>query len=218
VRNSHAVKSRNVLTHQALSKTGSYNGCSIALIRGPIAARFWSKVSVRDDKSACWLWTASVVGRGKVQHGQFTYRLGPKQPQVHVYAHRVAWQLTYGAIPKGLCVCHRCDVPRCCNPAHLFLGTQADNLNDARAKGRMPRRALSIPRPGLGSRTRALTYAQRLGMFLMPYRRGLVVDLARKHGVTKATISQIRSGRFAGAPTWFERVPFRHLQIRGEVA
>lgn len=53
-----------------------------------------------------------------------------------VYAHRIAWILTHGAIPKGMLVCHHCDNPPCCNPNHLFLGTAKDNLQDAAAKGR----------------------------------------------------------------------------------
>jgi hypothetical protein len=52
------------------------------------------------------------------------------------YAHRVAWELARGPIPKGLCVLHRCDVPRCVAVAHLFLGSQAENMRDKSAKGR----------------------------------------------------------------------------------
>lgn len=52
------------------------------------------------------------------------------------YAHRVAWRLFRGPIPEGLLVLHHCDNPKCCNPIHLFLGTQADNMADKCAKGR----------------------------------------------------------------------------------
>jgi hypothetical protein len=53
-----------------------------------------------------------------------------------VLVHRVAWELTNGPIPLGQCVLHRCDNPPCCNPKHLFLGTQDDNMADMASKGR----------------------------------------------------------------------------------
>ena len=123
-----------------------------------ICARFWSHVD-KDGPihpllgTRCWLWTANVVGHGNKtdpvnsRHGQFTYRLRPSSPwsgrltrQHHVYAHRFAWGMAHGVIPCGLLICHHCDVPPCVNDAHHFLGTQADNIQDARRKGR-----LSVP-------------------------------------------------------------------------
>lgn len=55
----------------------------------------------------------------------------------HERAHRAAWVEASGPIPLGILVCHRCDNPPCCNPAHLFLGTQSDNIKDGYAKGRI---------------------------------------------------------------------------------
>lgn len=51
-------------------------------------------------------------------------------------AHRLAWTLANGPIPRGQHVLHRCDVPACINPDHLFIGSNADNVIDRDAKGR----------------------------------------------------------------------------------
>lgn len=93
-----------------------------------LVERFWAKVDKSGGPDACWLWTA---GRSDWGYGHF--RVGSKNLQ----AHRFAWELTRGPIPAGLLVLHRCDNPPCCNSAHHFLGTHADNMADAKAKGRL---------------------------------------------------------------------------------
>lgn len=77
----------------------------------------------------CWFWLGPLYPKG---YGSFWYQ------GRNVGAHRAAYELFVGPVPPGLSVCHRCDVPCCVNPEHLFLGTARDNLLDASAKGRLP--------------------------------------------------------------------------------
>ena len=87
--------------------------------------RFWSHVKINPD--GCWLWTGS-----KVNGNYGMVRFNGKQ---HL-THRLSWILTFGAIPKGLNCLHKCDVPNCVRPDHLFIGTALDNVKDMWAKGR----------------------------------------------------------------------------------
>ena len=92
-------------------------------------ARFWSQVARTDDLFSCWLWTGPVNkanGYGKTN-----------MKRVAWWAHRLSYFLTYGPIPKGLHVLHRCDVRLCTRGSHLFAGTPADNMRDAAAKDRI---------------------------------------------------------------------------------
>lgn len=91
----------------------------------PPEIRFWRKVDKTGD---CWLWLGCLDRRG---YGQFGITRSDTTG-----AHRFAYRQVNGDIPAGLHVLHRCDNPRCVNPAHLWLGTNADNVRDRCAKGR----------------------------------------------------------------------------------
>jgi hypothetical protein len=79
------------------------------------------------DIGACWVWTGTLRLDG---YGHF------KMKRKLYGAHRFFWMLRHGEIPKGLCVMHLCDRPLCVNPAHLRIGTSAENTADRHAKGR----------------------------------------------------------------------------------
>lgn len=97
-----------------------------------IVARFHAKYQ---KTSGCWLWQAAKYPRG---YGMVNLGRDMRGKQFTTYAHRVSYVLAKGPIEPGQVVMHQCDTPACVNPAHLVLGTQADNLADCRSKGRFP--------------------------------------------------------------------------------
>lgn len=148
-------------------------------------ARFWVKVDRTGD--GCWEWTA---GRYRNGYGQFG--VGTFAAQVKVYAHRMAYELLVGPIPDGLLVCHRCDNRTCCNPAHLFLGTYADNNRDCQRKGRKPHGETASFSILTDEKVRAIRTRRAAG----ETGRALAVE----YGVSGATICNVFRGK-----TW------RHL-------
>lgn len=87
--------------------------------------QFWAKVERMEE--ACWLWRGFINQNG---YGVAGYK------RRNFLAHRLSWILTYGEIPEGLYVCHKCDTPACVRPDHLFVGSQLENMRDMHSKGR----------------------------------------------------------------------------------
>ncbi len=101
--------------------------------RTTTAKRFWSKVKL-GYHNQCWPWIAGLTHNG---YGKFS--IGSRDSQRIIRAHRFAWEFFKGEIPTASQVLHRCDNRLCCNPSHLFLGTNIDNVADKVAKNRQAR-------------------------------------------------------------------------------
>ncbi len=156
---------------------------------------FWSKIN-KGSQDDCWLWMA-----GTDEHGYGRMRYQRKEWA----AHRLAWALTNGN-PGKLFVCHKCDNTGCCNPSHLFLGTQKDNMKDSAAKGRHPRNKKNyLPRgeqhhsrlrPEVMARgernAAAVLTTQKVRNIRRKRESGrTLMSLAEEYGVAKGTITFI---------------------------
>lgn len=173
----------------------SHNRCSVTF-ENPIKtvgfsdsdrARFWSFVN---REGACWLWLGARIGDcGRSQYGAFSMPRVPvrgRKVSIPRYAHRVAWELTHGPIPEGLNVCHRCDVPLCVNPGHLFVGTQLDNMRDAKRKGR-----LHVQRRG----RQVLNDSQIAEIVALRQSGVTLLAIADRYGVSKGFVSMVARGK-----------------------
>jgi predicted XRE-type DNA-binding protein len=107
-----------------------YNGGfkEVAMYDEGLIQRFHEKYRKNKD-SGCWEWTASLAGKG---YGQLKLTGQRKQ----VYAHRVSFEIFKGEVPKDKYILHKCDNPKCVNPDHLSIGSQKDNMQDMKNKGR----------------------------------------------------------------------------------
>lgn len=158
--------------------------------------RFWEKVNSSEGVDRCWNWTGGCNTPG---YGQI--RMGDGIKSKRMLSHRVAYELAYGEIPDGLLVCHRCDNPLCCNPTHLFLGTNADNAKDKVSKGRQARGG-NISRPGEKHPNHKLNN-EKVAYIRSEYatKKKNKAELAREMGVHFGTITFI-----------VNRVTWRHLK------
>lgn len=144
--------------------------------------RFWCKVT-RGEPDACWPWKGAKGDKG---YGRF------KIEGRLFLTHRVAYHLKHGPIPPshhyhGTVVMHTCDNPSCCNPAHLRVGRQQDNVTDMWRKGRAPE-----PRRGEAVPNAKLTVEK-----VRQIRTSSLSDrvLATVHGVSRFVIRNVRKGK-----------------------
>lgn len=148
----------------------------------PAKDRFWEKTNknsghfawVDGKESECWVWTRGIRGNGRgYNYGAYTIdndRL--------VSAHRYAYMLTYGGIPEGISVLHKCDNPPYVRPDHLFLGTAADNTADMFKKGRQ------------GKKNKKLTKLQAKHILSLKGKE-LARKIATRFGISSTTVYQI---------------------------
>ena len=165
---------RTRIAYQNHTRNGWKRGYPIRYIAGhnsrePVLAYFWSRVR---KTGGCWLWTG-----GKFSDGYGRCKLNGRTDR----AHRLAYVLAHGCIPKGLFICHHCDVKSCVRPSHLFAGSAKDNHIDAMLKGRLP----------VGeSHGRAKLNAADARRIVRDYRTGTISQekLANQYGVARNAI------------------------------
>lgn len=147
------------------------------MLRGATPAeRFFARV---ERTEGCWNWTGEIR-----ENGYGSFHPAPKRGQTDKsYAHRFAFELMFGVIPEGMCVCHKCDNRRCVNPGHLFLGTHQDNMDDMVAKGRGCK--------GSRSPLSKLTESDVATIRALRAQGTTPADLARQYGVAPSNITQI---------------------------
>ena len=154
-------------------------------MRRNITDRFFEKVNKDGPVSpytgtTCWLWGAGVFKSGG--YGAFCYEKGDVRR-----AHVLSYELLVGPVPPGLCVRHACHEPRCVNPAHLSVGTDKDNHDDAVRAGR------SVPPPRLsGSRNPQSKLTEEQAREIRASTESGPV-LARRYGIDHVVIYRIRS-------------------------
>ncbi len=161
----------------------------IRLPRRPAVDRLWSHVIKKGPKD-CWLWLGSRVGK-KRDHGHMSDDDGKL-----VGPHQVAFRAVHGKIPEGMWILHTCDNGLCCNPAHLYAGTHADNVRDAVDRDRIAK--------GEQHGCAKLTEATVLEIYSSKERG---VRLSQRLKISQQTICDIRKGRIWSWLTAYESTP-----------
>lgn len=141
--------------------------------------RFWGRVN-KATPTGCWIWLGCVDKWG---YGDLSYE------GKHLQAHRLAWKLLKGE-PGDMHVLHKCDTPPCCNPDHLYLGTDLDNCHDRMRAGTQASGGKLSPEEIRSIRSRYVKHSPR---------RSNAFSLAKEFGVGSSTIYAIVNGK-----TWQE--------------
>jgi hypothetical protein len=149
--------------------------------RQPVEKRFWERVN-KLSATDCWNWTGSMGSHG---YGTLSVDGNPRT------THRLAWELTTGPIPDGMHVLHHCDNRRCCNPSHLFLGTNLDNIQDMVKKGRQSKGASKNAKKGEENVTAVLTAEQVLDIRRRVGNGEHQRDIAKEYGVSQGHVSNL---------------------------
>lgn len=148
-------------------------------------AKFRSKIVV-GKPDECWLWVGGMSSNG--------YGAAYLESQKLISSHRAAWIVANGEIPDGLAVLHRCDNKRCCNPAHLFLGTYGENNTDRSQKGRSCRGSQSHHAKLTESQVADIRKRYVRGHIKWPG-RGNAKRLAAEYGISHTNLLDIIHGK-----------------------
>lgn len=157
---------------------------------GSALDRYWAKVDRSAGPEACWPWKGGCQRYGIFWDGTHRANGSP----VMVKAHRWTYEQFVGPIPDGYSVCHRCDNPPCVNPAHLFLGSQTDNMRDMVSKGRNVKPVCPPSAKARGGRNgSAKIGALQVRAIRARYAAGGVSQqaLADEYGITQTAVSSI---------------------------
>lgn len=158
--------------------------------RGKPREQLYAKIS-KNEITGCWNWVGALF---KVSgYGQFSN----KALTTLTTAHRASWLLHNGPIPEGLLVCHKCDNRKCCNPDHLYLGTNSQNMIDRSKRGYVHQRALTE------EKVREMRQLRQQGW---PWRK-----LAARYGVQMNAVREATLGK-----SWaFVDEPIPTIVLRG---
>ena len=191
-----AKKSYNSEKEKAKYKAWRAENPSTFIPKTPLE-RLMEKIEIITE-SGCWIFMGYIDING---YGM----IGGENIKV-VLAHRLSYKLFHGELEEGLFVCHKCDIPSCCNPHHLFLGTQKDNMADAARKKRMPR--------GEKNARSKLTIEQIRMIIECKKSKGNLKKLTKELPVTYNHVCQIASGKITKYVTACEAYAATELGVR----